>query len=39
MVSVKCVPLMSEVAETQIYKWAFLQISMQYYVSLPNNYL
>ena len=39
MVIVKFVPLMSEVAETHIYKWAFLQISMQYYVSLPNNYL
>ena len=39
MVIVKFVLLMSEVAETHIYQWAFLQISMQYYVSLPNNYL
>ena len=38
MVIVKFLPLMAQVAETHIYKWTFLQISMQYYVSLQNNY-
>ena len=30
--SVPLVPLMAQVAETHIYKWTYLQISIQYYV-------
>ena len=33
------VTLMVQVAETHIYKCTFLQITIQCYVSLPNNYL
>ena len=29
------VPLIAQLAEKHIYKWKFLQISLQYYVSLP----
>ena len=42
MAIIKFVPqrqLMAQVAETHIYKCTLLQISIQNYVSLPNNYL
>ena len=32
-------PLMAQVADAHINTWKFLQTDIQYYISLPNNYL